>query len=92
MASRTIQFQHSTTSKTDAGGFAVGTLGVTTTGASMADNQKTDRMSQIRAVSDQIKFMESDIANREAAIKAIRKERTKLVTKRFRLQKAEGLA
>jgi septal ring factor EnvC (AmiA/AmiB activator) len=48
-------------------------------------------LQKIREVSDQISAMDKDIENHEATIKAIRKERSKLVAKRFRLQKADGL-
>jgi|HubBroStandDraft_2_1064218.scaffolds.fasta_scaffold1687177_2 hypothetical protein len=52
---------------------------------------QNDRMSEIGSISDRIKQMENDIESREAAIRQIRKIRSKLVAKRFRLQKAEGL-
>ncbi len=51
----------------------------------------TERMDEIKALSERIRRMEIDIETRELSIRAIRKERSELVTKRFKLQKREGL-
>jgi len=57
----------------------------------MADSKTTDRMAEIHKVSAQIGNLDAEIKNREAAISALRKERSMLVAKRTRLQKAEGI-